>query len=71
MARLKPGWTAERAQAQLESISPGVFATTVPPRYNAETAKNYTAFKFTATPASLLKDTQALVCSCVPTLLVP
>ena len=27
--------------------------------------------KFTATPASLLKDTQALVCSYVPTLLVP
>ena len=51
MARLKPGWTAERAQGQLESISPGVFAATVSPRYNAETAKNYTAFRFTATAA--------------------
>jgi predicted permease len=51
MARLKPGWTAERAQAQLESISPGVFGSTISPRYNAETAKNYAAFKFTATPA--------------------
>ena len=51
MARLKPGWTAERAQAQLESISPGVFSSTVSPRYNAETARNYAAFKFTATAA--------------------
>ena len=51
MARLKPGWTAERAQAQLESISPGVFQATLPPRYNAETAKAYLTFKFTAKSA--------------------
>jgi predicted permease len=51
MARLKPGWTAERAQAQLESMSPGVFSSTVSPRYNAEKAKNYAAFIFTATAA--------------------
>ena len=51
MARLKPGWTAERAQGQLESISPGVFGATVSPRYNAATAKDYAAFKFTATEA--------------------
>jgi putative ABC transport system permease protein len=51
MARLKPGWTVERAQAQLESISPGVFGSTVSPRYNAETAKDYAAFKFSATKA--------------------
>ena len=51
MGRLKPGWTAKRAQAQLESISPGIFQATLPPRYNAETAKSYLAFKFTATPA--------------------
>ena len=51
MARLEPGWTAERAQAHLESISPGIFGSTVSPRYNAETARNYAAFKFTATEA--------------------
>jgi predicted permease len=51
MARLKPGWTPERADAQLAAISPGVFQSTVSPRYNAETAKSYTAFKFTAKPA--------------------
>ena len=52
MARLKPGWTAERAQAQLDVISPGIFKTTLPPTYNAESAKNYLAFRFTATAAS-------------------
>lgn len=51
MGRLKPGWTAERAQAQLAAISPGVFQATVPARYNSETAKNYLAFKFTASAA--------------------
>lgn len=51
MARLKPGWTAERAQAQLESISPGIFGATVSPRYNTESAKQYAAFKFTAVEA--------------------
>ena len=52
MARLKPGWTAERAQAQLESISPGIFGSTVPAEFNAEIAKSYTAFTFTARPAA-------------------
>ncbi len=52
MGRLKPGWTAERAQAQLETVSRGIFQTTVPPRYNPETAKNYLAFKFTASSAA-------------------
>ena len=52
MGRLKPGWTADRAQAQLEAVSPGIFQATVPPRYNPETAKNYLAFKLTATSAA-------------------
>ncbi|MBA3296212.1 MAG: ABC transporter permease [Acidobacteria bacterium] len=51
MGRLAPGWTAERADAQLATISPGIFQATLPPRYNPETARNYLAFKFTATPA--------------------
>ncbi len=52
MGRLKSGWTPERAEAQLAAISPGIFQSTVAPRYNAETAKNYMAFKLTATPAA-------------------
>jgi putative ABC transport system permease protein len=51
MARVKPGWSAERAQAHIQSMSPGIFGSTVSPRYNAKTAKEYTAFRFTATAA--------------------
>jgi putative ABC transport system permease protein len=52
MARLKPGWTLERANAQLATISPTVFAANVAPTYNAETARDYLQFTFTATAAS-------------------
>jgi predicted permease len=51
MGRLEPGWTVERAAAHLATISPGIFQATVSPRYNAEMAKTYTAFKFTAEAA--------------------
>ncbi|MEO5897736.1 MAG: ABC transporter permease [Vicinamibacterales bacterium] len=51
MARLAPGWTVERADAQLRGISPGIFKSTLPPRYDADNAKNYLAFTLTATPA--------------------
>jgi predicted permease len=52
MARLAPGWTVERADAQLKAISPGIFTATLPPRYDAGTARNYLAFKLTATSAA-------------------
>jgi putative ABC transport system permease protein len=52
MARLKPGWTIERANAHLTAISPAIFAGNVPPNYNAETAKDYLRFTFTAAPAA-------------------
>jgi putative ABC transport system permease protein len=51
MGRLAPGVTLDRASAQLEAISPAIFQATLPTRYNAETARNYLAFKFTAKPA--------------------
>jgi FtsX-like permease family protein/MacB-like protein len=51
MGRLKPDWTVQRAEAHLATISSGIFQATVSPRYNAETAKAYTAFKITAKPA--------------------
>ena len=50
MGRLAPGWTLERAQAQLETISPGIFAATVPASYQPEMARDYLAFKLTAAP---------------------
>ena len=51
MGRLKPGWTVERAQAQVAAISPGVFQATVSPTYTADWAKNYTSSTLTASPA--------------------
>jgi len=51
MGRLKPGWTVERAQAQVAAISPGVFQATVSPTYTTDWAKNYTSFTLTARPA--------------------
>src|SRR5216117_3285279 len=51
MGRLKPGWTVERAQAQVATISPGVFQATVSPTYTADWAKNYTSSTLTASPA--------------------
>jgi len=52
MARLQPGWTVERANAHLATISPGIFRANVPPTYNAETAKNFVQFKFKAVPGA-------------------
>ncbi len=49
--RLEAGWTLEQATANLASISPSMFKSTLPPRYGAEDAKNYLAFKLAAFPA--------------------
>jgi len=53
LGRLKPGWTVERAAAQLDAISPGLFEATIPPEYNPENAKQYLAIRLTAKPAEL------------------
>jgi putative ABC transport system permease protein len=52
IGRLKPGWTVKRAAAQLDVISAGVFKSTVSPRYTAETAESFLAFKLTAQSAA-------------------
>jgi putative ABC transport system permease protein len=51
IGRLKPGWTLAQARAHVQAISPGLFEATLPPIYTAETAKEYLAYKLTATPA--------------------
>ena len=51
MGRLKPGWSPEHATALLASISPAVFAATVPPGYDAKHVKDYLGFKLGAFPA--------------------
>ena len=51
MGRLKPGWSFEKATAQLSSISPSIFEATLPPGQDAEHIKKYLAFKLAAYPA--------------------
>ncbi len=48
MGRLKPGWNIKRATAQLNSISPSLFAATIPERYNPESAKKYQEYRLAA-----------------------
>ena len=52
MGRLKPGWTLERATAELGAISPGVFQATLPRKYPRENIKDYLRFKLAAYPAA-------------------
>ena len=52
VGRLKPGWTVERADAHLRTISPGVFKASLPPEYPAVSVPVYLGFTLTATPAA-------------------
>jgi predicted permease len=52
MGRLKPGWTIERAAAQLAVISPGLFQSTMYPKWDPEDAKSYRESKLIALPAA-------------------
>jgi predicted permease len=47
VGRLKPGWTEERAAAQLASVSPGVFEASIPANYPPDSVKAYREFKLT------------------------
>jgi putative ABC transport system permease protein len=50
MGRLKPGWTVERASAQIQAVSQGIFLATMPPQYNPENTKLLLAAKLIAVP---------------------
>ncbi|HXW92689.1 MAG TPA: ABC transporter permease [Terriglobales bacterium] len=52
MGRLEPGWTLEKASAQLETISGGIMQETLPPVYQAEARTAYLGKKLNAFPAS-------------------
>lgn len=41
IGRLKPGWTAEKASAHLQTLSPGIMQATLPPSYKTDQAKRY------------------------------
>jgi putative ABC transport system permease protein len=50
IGRLKPGWSLEKGNSQLESISPGIFEATLPPTYTPEQAKKYRAARLGTLP---------------------
>jgi predicted permease len=52
IGRLKAGWTLERASAQLDAISPGLFAATLPADYDTIAKKDYLLFHLGALPAA-------------------
>jgi putative ABC transport system permease protein len=49
MGRLKPGWTVERANAELRTLSPRIMEATLPPSYRPDDARKYLANKLAAT----------------------
>jgi len=51
IGRLKPGWSAAKATAQLEAISPGIFQATLPANYRPDQAKKFLTWKMAAEPA--------------------
>ena len=52
MGRLRPGWTLERASAQLQAISAAIFEKTAPKDYNAPTIETYKRFRLGAFAAA-------------------
>jgi putative ABC transport system permease protein len=51
MARLAPGWTAERAATYLHNASAGWFQAVAPDGYDAENMARWERFRLTATPS--------------------
>jgi predicted permease len=48
MGRLKPGWTLQRATAQLKASSPAILEAAVPPVYKPDSVKKYMEYRFAA-----------------------
>lgn len=51
MGRLRPGWTLERASAQLDAISAGLFEATAPAGYSTKAVQQFKDYKLGAFPA--------------------
>ncbi|HWD00825.1 MAG TPA: ABC transporter permease [Candidatus Sulfopaludibacter sp.] len=51
MGRMKPGWNLERAGAVLRSMSPAVFAASLPANYPPVSVKDYLELRLMAEPA--------------------
>jgi putative ABC transport system permease protein len=52
IARLKPGFSLEQANAELNSASPSIFQASLPSNYPTESVRDYLNFKLAAYPAA-------------------
>lgn len=52
IGRLRPGLSLERASAQLQALSPGIFEATTPTARSAKSIETYKRFRLAAFPAS-------------------
>ncbi len=52
IGRLRPGWTIQRANAQMNAATPAILQETIPPVYDAEGTKKYLEYKLGAFSAS-------------------
>jgi putative ABC transport system permease protein len=52
IGRLKPGWTLQKATAQLTAISPAIIESTLPTVYDADGVKHYREYKLAAYPGA-------------------
>ena len=63
IGRLKPGWTIEKANAQMLAVTPALLQATIPPSYDGEAVKHYLEYKFGVFPggtgfSSLRRDSE-------------
>src|SRR5580700_4813940 len=52
IGRLKPGWTIQRANAQMNAVTPQILQETIPPVYDGDGVKHYLEYKLGAFSAS-------------------
>jgi predicted permease len=52
IGRLKPGWTIQHANAQMNAVTPQILEETIPPVYDGEGVKKYLEYKLGAFSAS-------------------
>jgi putative ABC transport system permease protein len=52
IGRLKPGWTIQQANAQINAVTPAILQETIPTTYDSEATKKYLEYKLGAFSAS-------------------
>jgi putative ABC transport system permease protein len=52
IGRLKPGWTIQRANAQMNAVTPAILRETIPPVYDGDGVKHYLEYKLGVFSAS-------------------